>query len=233
MNNNNYIRRVNIYKKEMPIWLVSILKTLLAIFLVMCIAVAIFNFTHIGTPVLGTSMVPTLNNYDDYSTKDYVYINRFSSFSHGDIIVINNPEETENKTVIKRVIAMEGDKISVVRNVNSYYVYIIKNGETTYRVLKEPYLASASMEQTYLNFEKLSSKNLSGGEFSTIDGIKFLTIKEGYVFYLGDNRNDSKDCSYYGPIQKSKVVGKVDIIVYENKNHISYIFNYYINKFFG
>ncbi len=109
----------------MPIWLVSIFKTLLAIFLVMCIIVTIFNFTHIGTPVLGTSMLPTLNNYEDHSKKDYVYINKFSSYSHGDIIVINNPEETDNKSVIKRVIAMEGDKIAIVKKNNSYYVYII------------------------------------------------------------------------------------------------------------
>ena len=37
-------------------------------------------------------------------------------------------------------------------------------------------------------------------------------IPEGYIFPLGDNRDNSRDGRYFGPVQKSKVLGQAFII---------------------
>ena len=191
-------------------------------------------------------MTPTLNNYKDDNVHDYVYVNRFAKYTYGDIIVVNNPQGNDsNRNVIKRVTALENDKIAIVRTDTSsapqekgyYKIILIKNnGEKNF--LQENYIdENQSLHPAYLEFQSLiSKKNLEGGEIEKIDGINFLKIKEGYVFYLGDNRENSGasiDCLEYGPVSTKKVVGKVDIIVYQNKNHLSYIFDYYVKKIFG
>ena len=198
------------------------------------------------TIVIGSSMFPTLNNYEDSKTRDFVYISRFSPYTYGDMIVVNNPEgNNDGKSIIKRLIAKEKDKIAIVRtdtaNVSEangvYKIYLIKDGETNFEVLNETYLSKkVSLYPSYLQFQELIASGTEGGSVKEINGIKYLEINEGYVFYMGDNRttkSSSYDCLEYGPISKNKVVGKVDIVVYENKNHISYIFNHYIHKLFG
>lgn len=240
-----YIKKVNIYRNEPPLWLVIIFKSIFTAFLICCLIVALFNFTHIGTPVSGSSMKPTLNNYQNLTTKDYVYISRFVGYGSSDIIVINNPEnENTNKFVIKRLIATEGDKLAIIRTDGG--IYSVPTG--TYKIVKlinneiveisEPYLPEGtSLYWSYLEWEDLISKpEITGAKKIVFNGITFLEIQSGYVFYMGDNRSSksaSKDCLEYGPVEKSKVVGKVSIIAYENKNHFSHIFMHYIHKIFG
>ena len=242
-----YIKRVNIYKRDMPIWLQAIIKALFIFFMLIIAAVVIFNFIHIGTPVIGESMVPTLNGYEDPQIVDSVYINKYSGYTNGDIIVVQNPTNNNpNKYVIKRLIAMGGDKIAVVRTDNggvapsngTYAIQLIKKGSKTPEILKENYLDSeTNLYFTYLEFnELLLQKKFEGGNIVTIDGVTYLELSEDYIFYIGDNRSSkeaSKDCLEYGPIPKNKVVGKVDIIVYESTNHFYQILNHYVRAIFG
>ena len=46
-----------------------------------------------------------------------------------------------------------------------------------------------------------------------------LVIPKGYVFYLGDNRGGSSDCSDYGPMPKKNIIAKVDYIVKSGENY--------------
>ena len=243
--NIKYIKRVNIYKREMPIWFQAIFKALFIFFMLICAAVVIFNFIHIGTPVVGESMAPTLNGYNDSELFDTVYINKYSGYTNGDIIVIQNPENNSNanKYVVKRLIAKGGDKISIVRTYNSgtnatYAIQLIKKGSKTPEILKENYLeANSTLYYSYVEFQRLIGKNnLKGGQVVNVGGVLYLEIFEDYIFYMGDNRSSeasSKDCLEYGPVEKNKVVGKVDIIVYESKNHFNQILNHYVNSIFG
>ena len=188
-------------------------------------------------------MLPTLNNYNDENIKDYVYINRFASYTYQDIIVVNNPQgDNTNKNIIKRVIALEKDKIAVIKtnsgSLITYKIALIKNGSDKLEILNENYLApNTSLLPAYEEFNKLITQtNFSGGKVVDVNGTKYLEIAENHIFYLGDNRSSSSasnDCLDYGPVSKDKVVGKVDIIVKENKNHIKYIFNYFTKKLIG
>lgn len=88
--------------------------------------------------------------------------------------------EIGKTSYIKRVIALPGDYVELKNN----KVYV--NGEE----LKEDYL-DASVETR------------SMGELTS------FTVPEGYVFCMGDNREESKDCRSFGCIPQNKIESRV------------------------
>lgn len=242
----NYIKKVNIYKPTFPLWLTVLFKTIFISFIICCAFVAVFSFIYIYTPVDGLSMVPTLNAqcYDEEQNKisnslaDYVYINRFASCDYGDIIVAKNPS---SDYVVKRLIAKGGDKIAIVQIVHetkdpTYKVLLQKSGSSKIEELEEAYLeAGVSMDSTYINLCAYLHENSNKCEVvSTRFGqTTFLKLNNDEIFFLGDNRSRSVDCSKYGPVSSSNYVGRVDIIVHEGKNNLNEIFAYFWKKIFG
>lgn len=199
-------------------------------------------------------MYPTLNGYlyDEYGLEieenvaDSVYINRFAGFTRGDVGVFNNPSLSPiNKHVVKRIIAVGGDKIAIgsITSLNNepenvYKVFLIKKGSTTMEILNEPYLPSnMSLYSTYSDFKNYRLSNPT--KFTAVNSehgiLYFLTLNDNEVFLLGDNREigNSYDSADYGSVDANKYVGRVDIIAYQSSNNFSYIFLYYWHKLFG
>lgn len=83
---------------------------------------------------------------------------------YGDIVVISQPNAFE-KVLIKRVIATEGQTIVV----DAVEGCVTVDGQ----VLDEPYIAERMTLQGNMTYP--------------------LTVPEGYVFVMGDNRNHSSD----------------------------------------
>lgn len=107
--------------------------------------------------------------------------------AHGDIVVVNK-ETAAFGPVVKRVIGMSGDTIDI----NFATGDVIVNGQ----ILDEPYIN----ERTY-----------------TPEGMQFpLTVPEGQLFLLGDNRNGSSDSRdpRLGLVDVRYVIGKVRGIVF-------------------
>ena len=84
----------------------------------------------------------------------------------------------EDIDLVKRVVGVPGDNVKVVRG--SLYV----NGER--------------WEEAYLNYE-LPDKESDYGP---------ITVPEGHIFVMGDNRADSADSRYIGPVPLDYLVGK-------------------------
>lgn len=97
----------------------------------------------------------------------------------GDIVVLHPPVE-RGKPYIKRVIGLPGERLSI----HDGAVYI--NGER----LEEPYLNGLTTS------------------WSGTLGQQEITIPEGQVYVLGDNRSNSSDSRAFGPIDIDQIIGR-------------------------
>ncbi len=149
------------------------------------IILIIFTFFARMAGVVGSSMEPTLHN------GNWVILSQVGmeyTPEYGDIVVVSQPNGLD-EVIIKRVIATGGQTVDIDFDTGVVYV----DGQA----LSEPYTAAP----TYLNFN---------------DGVTFpLTVPEGYVFVMGDNRNDSTDSrsSLIGCIRNEYILGKVRLSV--------------------
>ncbi|MGH9173877.1 MAG: signal peptidase I [Vicinamibacterales bacterium] len=104
---------------------------------------------------------------------------RFQQAHYGDVVVFHPPFSSD-KPYIKRVIGLAGDTIDI----HDGAVY--RNGER----LVEPYVDGAS---TNCHHPPHCA----------------LTIPEGMVYVLGDNRPNSSDSRVFGPVDRDAVLGEV------------------------
>lgn len=185
--------------------------------------------------VRNVSMKPLLNNYEDITIQDGVYVNTTNFGEVGDVIILDNPEPDEIVlSVVKRLIGKGGDKIAVKRElINGGITEVFKllripAGNENYYELVEPYIDQTSnvpMKNLYNKFNVLLDTSLETRK-ETIDGIEFYCLNENEVFVLGDNRLNSKDSSNYGAVDSSKIIGRVEIIIKEEKNYFAQILEY-------
>lgn len=137
----------------------------------------VFTFCFRTAGVDGSSMNPTLINADRL-----IITAGIGSVTNGDIVVSSQPNILE-KTLIKRVIAVEGQTIDIDFEQGVVYVDGV--------ALDEPYIAAPTRER--------------------LDFRGPVTIPEGYVFLMGDNRNRSTDSrsNQVGLIDENYIMGRV------------------------
>lgn len=126
--------------------------------------------------VNGSSMADTLQHGDSLLMMNGFY----REPAYGDIVVV---QQKDAEPLIKRVIALEGDVISI--DPDELVVYL--NGEK----LDEPYIRN--MTPTLYGFT---------GPY---------TVPEDCVFVMGDNRadsHDSRDLDGIGAVHESEIMGK-------------------------
>jgi signal peptidase I len=87
----------------------------------------IITFLYQPVRVEGTSMLPRLEDQDRLFINKFLY--RFSAIEHGDVVVFHYPLD-QQKSYIKRIIAVPGDRLRIDRG----QVYV--NGKP----LSEPYI---------------------------------------------------------------------------------------------
>ena len=155
----------------------KILKEIIPYIIEVIVVVLIRTFLITPIRVNGSSMYPTLKD------KEIMILNKIGKTVNGidrfDIVVLK-----EEDYLIKRVIALPGEKISC------------QNGNI------------------YINGKKLKDKYGSGltSDFEPIE-----VPKDSY-FVMGDNRENSKDSRYIGPINKKEIKGKTSFILFPFKN---------------
>lgn len=147
----------------------------------------LFSFCFKVCVVDGDSMVNTLHNGEKIITRDLGY-----KPECGDIVVFYESGEL-NKPLVKRVIATEGQTVEIDHTTGTVKV----NGE----VIEEDYVYYIGGE--YHNFWYYSRDN--GSQTLTV------TVPEGHIFVMGDNRNNSLDSrtESVGFIKENQIFGKV------------------------
>lgn len=223
--------------RVMPKWLRVLGNILFFVVMILSVATAVLACIFIRTTVNGPSMQPAINaNWSEQNNlEDTVLINRASKGKRGDIIVVDRTEGGEDRYVIKRLVATGGDHVAIVPIKNElgtetgfYHIQVIRKGETTPIVVDD---GITDMVKTYEKFNALKTDETL--TFNSFDGIDYLFVEEGKIFYLGDNRNISRDCSSYGPVEANKIVGKVVLIIENGKSVFKECFNYFAGKVFG
>jgi signal peptidase I len=155
-------------------FLIYALIILIAIASAALIKVFIFEPFIVHTP----SMEPTLKVGDGVIISKLAY--KFSSVKRGDIIAFYSP--VEEKDLTKRVIAVEGDEITLTGD-------------------GEIFINGGKLIENYLP----SDQNISYPEQTVIVG-------ENEVFVMGDNRNNSFDSRFFGTISEDDIFGKFLLI---------------------
>lgn len=187
----------------------------------------IFTFFARLTVVDGPSMNSTLN-HGDY----LIVTNVFFTYEpdNGDIVVIHGDFENyyENKyegynhvlnynysaPIVKRVIATEGQKVTIDYKTNDVFVDDIKLDESYAQYIEYYRTAITLGEYRYdENGDVIKDTNGDPIYFPLFDegsGVFTATVPEGCVFVLGDNRDHSADSrlNEIGFIPKEFIIGK-------------------------
>lgn len=165
-------------RRELYDWIQSLMAALI-------FCVLLFSFVIRLIDVSGPSMNPTLYDGNKMLVSDVFYKPKA-----GDIVIFwNVDEKNEEKALVKRVVATEGQEINIDFDNGTVYV----DGQP----LDEPYVA-----------EPIHN--------SKQDFIGPKTVPAGCVFVLGDNRNSSRDsrASSIGMVDERLILGKVYAVIY-------------------
>ena len=117
----------------------------------------------------------------------------YHDYQYGDIVILRKNGVFDDDPIVKRVIAVEGQTVDIDFAEGIVYV----DGEA----LEEDYIR----EPTY-----------------TAEGTEFpLTVPEGSIFVMGDNRNGSSDSRDYrlGTVDTRYVIGKAAFLIFPGPDY--------------
>lgn len=159
------------------------------------LAFCLITFVFQSYQVDGPSMQPTLQNNDHLivwkvsKTLAKVTGNNYIP-KRGDVVVFNEHAAgtgtgTGEMQLIKRVIALPGERVTVKNNVVTVYNQDFPNGFSPDKTL--PY----------------------GSAITSTPGNADVTLTDDEVYVIGDNRTNSRDSRVFGPIDSDQIVGKL------------------------
>ncbi len=159
-------------------------KTLLELPVILLISfVLVFGFVRpvIAAPfyVGSESMVPTLKVWDRLLINKLAY--DLEEPHRGDIVLFKSPDSGEDP-LIKRVVALPGDSVELRHG------DLFVNGDR----VREPYLDRKPCVRGM-------PKTCSFGPVS---------VPEGHVFVMGDNRANSFDSRFFGSVPEENLIGE-------------------------
>ena len=181
-------------KKTRSGWQTGLLTYLHDLVYLLAALILVFLLLFRVVVVSGTSMNNTLLNGDYLLLLSNIF---YHDPAYGDIIVASKESFDNGAPIVKRVIATEGQVVDI-----DFARGIVYVGESldTLKPLEEPYT------MTPTNVE---------------EGVSFpLTVEEGCLFVMGDNRNGSKDSrdDEIGLVDKREVIGKVFFLFIPGSN---------------
>ena len=159
----------------------------------------------------------------------------------GDVVVFKTP--ADNRTdYIKRLIGLPGDRIQFIDS----NLYINNTEVMKSRVSKNDRIYCGNKELNVFTFEELLSngkkyKSVYLKDFTFQNSDPFV-VPDQHYFFLGDNRDCSKDSRFLtsvGYVHKDNLVGKARFIFFSSDRSIGSIFSFWkwnesirLNRFF-
>jgi signal peptidase I len=166
------------------------------------VVIAVLVAVLLRTFVVQTFFIPSGSMEPTLQVGDRILVNKLSYHLHGvgrgDIVVFSRPPAEncggpEVNDLVKRVVGMPGETLSL----SGGHVYV--DG----RRLDESWLPSSAQGVT------------RPGPDGTLYSLQHAyRVPANDYFVMGDNRTDSCDSRFWGPISKSLIVGKVEMRVW-------------------
>ena len=167
------------------------------------IVIAVVLALFVRTWVVQAFKIPTGSMENNLLIGDHLLVNKFifgptplaigravlpvRSIHRGDIVVFKYPDEPD-RDFIKRVIGLPGETLEL------RHKKIHING----KVLDEPYVHFLLPPR-------------ADGEMTAFDKRETygpVTVPEGHLFVMGDNRDNSQDSRYWGFVRREKIKGR-------------------------
>lgn len=176
------------------------------------VAVTVVFTLYLQTFVIQAFQIPSSSMEDNLLVGDHLLVNKcvFSGFGvgslvdsvlpfedpkRGDIVVFKYPEDP-TKDFVKRVIGLPGETVEIR---NKQVLISGKPLEETYKFHKD--------EHIYPSYELGLRADLA-----IRDNFGPVQVPVGHLFVMGDNRDNSLDSRYWGPLPRSYLKGKPLVI---------------------
>lgn len=168
------------------LYMKKLLHTIWEIAEVLCIAgiavMAIKFFLIQPFIVNGASMEPTFFDGNYLIVDELSY--QLKEPARGDVVVFRAPKN-ESVYYIKRIVGLPGERVEIVNDMVTIFNNEHQNG--------------FNLDEKYLN----------GHTKTGWTGNIVVTLKDNQYFVLGDNRMNSLDSRYWGPLEKKEIIGLV------------------------
>lgn len=177
------VTRPKMLNERGPSFADKFLSACLTVLLVVLIAFTLFNLWFVQNYFVVQVDRNSMN--DTLSDKDLLYTQKYFEAQRGDIIIVDvadydNMFSKNVKHIIKRLVAVEGDCVKCENGT----VYLKRSGGE-YAPVTEPYAKGYT------------------------DEFHEFRVGKGEIFFLGDNREDSKDSRMVGCLKYSDIIGVV------------------------
>lgn len=147
----------------------------------------------IKTFVVQAFFIPTGSMEDTLFPSDYILVEKVTSLFHrparGDVIVFQYPEDP-TKDFIKRKVADQGDRIAMFR--------------------KQFYKDEKCLDEHEYAVHKKKEYFPVGSPYGLArrDNFETLVVPEGHSWAMGDNRDNSQDSRFWGPLPDFRMKGR-------------------------
>lgn len=179
----------------------------------------------IGVPLLLRLLVveafriPASSGAPNVIVGDHVFVTKyrywFNAPARGEIIVFKYPGD-ESKDFIKRIVALAGDTVAV----DSSDRLVLNGARVPRRKLAGPctfdqYDADGHRSVPCLAYEERLGEQRYRiiHDVNGISGLlEPLKVPAGHLFVLGDNRDNSHDSRFWGPVPVGNIKGRASVV---------------------
>jgi len=173
------------------------------------IVVALVVAVIIKTFLVQAFFIPSASMRDTLLEGDRVMVNklafRFGEPHRGDVIVFDSPlvEHDNTESFLGKVVRNIGEALGVSTPESALIKRVIALGGETIEIRDNRiYIDGVALDEPYL------TRPVSMNAFGP------LAIPEGFVFVMGDNRNQSEDGRVFGPIPEADIIGRAFVRVW-------------------
>lgn len=190
-----------------------------AFFPVIFIVLLLRSFVAEPFRIPSGSMMPTL------LVGDFILVNKFAyglrlpvlnnkvvalgEPQRGDVVVFRYPEDP-TVDYIKRVVGLPGDHVAYHNKVLTINGVVMPQTDIGSYIGVGSGVSSSGSDLREEDLQGIKHQILVHREGGGVEGE--MVIPPGYYFMMGDNRDNSKDSRYFGPVPEGNLVGKAFMI---------------------